>query len=85
MDIKWSKKLAYSVGLLVSDGNLSKDGRHIVFVSKDKDSVENFKFCLNLENRISVKDSGYNRGGRYYHRNIFLILREVYWRVNILK
>lgn len=34
--IKWSPKFAYCIGLITSDGNLSKDGRHISFTSKDK-------------------------------------------------
>lgn len=64
---KWNNKLAYCVGLLVSDGNLSKDGRHIIFVSKDKDLVKTFKFCLNLKNTISFKGSGFNKNGKYYY------------------
>ena len=65
--MKWSDKLAYCIGLLESDGNLSKDGRHIIFVSKDKDLVKILKSCLNLKNRISVKGSGYNKKGKYYY------------------
>ena len=65
--IKWDKNLAYCVGLLVSDGNLSKDGRHIVLVSKDKSLIKTFKNCLDLENRIANKKSGYNKNGRYYY------------------
>ncbi len=64
---KWDAKMAYGVGLLASDGNLSKDGRHIAFVSKDKSAVENFKFCFNLKNRVSVKASGYNKRGKYFY------------------
>lgn len=64
--IKWNDDLAYCVGLLVSDGNLSKDGRHIVFVSKDRGLVKIFKTCLNLKNKVSVKNSGFNKNGKYY-------------------
>ena len=42
----WSSKLAYAIGLITTDGSLSKDGRHISFTSKDKEQVKNFKFCL---------------------------------------
>lgn len=67
VDIKWSNNLAYCVGLIASDGNLSKDGRHITFVSKDLDLIKTFNSCLNLENKISVKNSGYDRNARYYY------------------
>ena len=65
--ITWNENLAYCVGLLASDGNLSKDGRHIIFVSKDKDLVRIFKAFLCLKNKISVKNSGYSRYGKYYY------------------
>jgi hypothetical protein len=55
----WSAELAYAIGLIVTDGSLSKDGRHIVFVSKDKQQLENFKKALGLK-KISI---GYTRSG----------------------
>lgn len=67
LEIEWHRNLAYCVGLLVSDGNLSKDKRHIVFVSKDLNLVEKFKSCLNLKNKIAYKASGFNRNGKYYY------------------
>ncbi|MDP2927863.1 MAG: hypothetical protein Q8N80_03575 [Candidatus Omnitrophota bacterium] len=67
MNIKWDNKLSYCVGLLASDGNLSKDGRHIVFVSKDIDLIKTFKICLGLKNKIAIKNSGYNKNGKYYY------------------
>lgn len=67
MDIKWDNKLSYCVGLLASDGNLSKDGRHIVFVSKDIDLIKTFKICFGLKNKIANKNSGYNKNGKYYY------------------
>lgn len=50
---KWSPNLAYVIGLLATDGNLSKDGRHINMRSSDKDLLETFKICLGLNNRIA--------------------------------
>ncbi len=47
--IQWSPNFAYAIGLLVSDGNLSPDGRHIVFVSKDKDQLLNFMNALQIQ------------------------------------
>ncbi len=54
----WSASFAYSIGLLVADGCLSKDGRHISFVSKDKDLVEIFKAILGLSAVIGTTRSG---------------------------
>ncbi|MEK7516149.1 MAG: LAGLIDADG family homing endonuclease [Patescibacteria group bacterium] len=56
--IKWSPDFAYAIGLLASDGHLSKDGRHIDLTSKDKDQLENFLKSLKVKNRISIKGSG---------------------------
>ena len=52
---KWTSNFAYGLGLLVSDGSLSKDGRHIEFTSKDFELVNLFKKCWNLENKITFK------------------------------
>ena len=48
----WTPELAYMVGLLATDGNLSKDGRHIIMRSSDIDLLRTFKACLNLKNKI---------------------------------
>lgn len=45
----WSSDLAYAVGLMATDGNLSPDRRHLSFISKDRDLVETFRHCLGLE------------------------------------
>lgn len=52
-DFKWNRNLAYAVGLLTTDGNLSSDKRHIVFVSTDTDLIKTFRKCLNKNNKIS--------------------------------
>lgn len=57
--IKWSPKLAYVVGLLVTDGNLSSDKRHLTLVSKDIQLLKIFKKLLNLKNKIGLRKSGY--------------------------
>lgn len=46
--IKWSPEFAYAIGLIATDGNLSKDGRHMTLVSKDMEQIENFISCLGL-------------------------------------
>jgi len=46
--LAWSAEAAYAVGLVATDGNLSSDGRHMSFISKDRDLVETFRRCLEL-------------------------------------
>lgn len=45
-DYPWTPDLAYAVGLLTTDGNLSKDGRHIMMRSSDIQLLETFKRSL---------------------------------------
>lgn len=63
----WSANLAYAIGLITTDGCLSKDGRHIILVSKDIDQLQNFAKVLNLNNKISPHTSSYGSVGNYYH------------------
>src|SRR5579859_6138909 len=65
--IKWSKNLAYAIGLIVTDGSLSVDKRHITLVSKDIDQLENFAKALHLNNKISLHSSNYNPDGNCFH------------------
>lgn len=58
--ITWSKGLAYVVGLMATDGNLSSDRRHMDFTSSDIDLIVTFKRLLGIKNRITNKISGYN-------------------------
>jgi hypothetical protein len=53
-DYPWTPQLAYAVGLLVTDGNLSKDGRHIIMRSAEPLMLETFKQCLCLNSKIGV-------------------------------
>lgn len=57
-DITWTTDLAYAVGLITSDGSLSKDGRHIDFTSKDIEQIYNFKKALGITCIFSMKKSG---------------------------
>jgi len=65
-NFKWTPELAYIIGLLTTDGNLSKDGRHIDFTSKDRKLVELFRECLHLNNKIGRKNSGSCLKKKYY-------------------
>jgi hypothetical protein len=64
--MKWTADLAYSVGLITTDGSLSKDGRHINLTSKDLDQITTFASLLHLKNKIGRKKSSYNPQGIYY-------------------
>jgi hypothetical protein len=62
----WTPEFSYAIGLIATDGSLSKDGRHIDFTSKDKELVELFKKCLGLENKIGVKSRGGSKQKNYF-------------------
>ncbi len=59
--IRWSPKFSYAIGLLTTDGNLSSDGRHIDFTSRDREQLLNFMKCLNIKAKTSHKISGYTK------------------------
>lgn len=50
--LEWSSNFAYALGLIASDGSLSKDGRHIVLTSIDIDQLKNFVHCLRIQSSI---------------------------------
>ena len=65
-EFKWTSDLAYVLGLLVTDGNLSSDGRHISFKSSDYSLVKNLKGVLGLSNSIiPVQENRPNRRQPY--------------------
>jgi hypothetical protein len=57
-DVSWSADLAYAIGLLATDGNLSKIPNKLTFVSADKEQVVNLKNILRLKNKIGRHISG---------------------------
>ncbi len=54
----WTSELAYAVGLITTDGNLSPDGRHISLTSSDQQLLRTFRKCLNLKNKITKNPNG---------------------------
>ncbi len=62
---EWSPNLAYAVGLITTDGNLSNDGRHMSVVSKDYDLLETLRDCLGIDNAITRTT---NSTGLHYNR-----------------
>lgn len=63
--IIWTANLAYAIGLITTDGNLSKDGRHIDLTSKDLSQIETFISILGLKAKIGLKTSG-SSNKKYY-------------------
>ncbi|MDP3771983.1 MAG: hypothetical protein Q8Q94_01235 [bacterium] len=56
----WTSELAYAVGLLVTDGCLSKDGRHIIMRSSETEQLKTFRRCLGIQNKMAVShNNGY--------------------------
>lgn len=51
----WSPDLAYAVGLLATDGWLTKDGKSVGFESKDLQLVDNVLTALGRKARIRVR------------------------------
>ena len=66
IDTNWSGLLAYVIGIITTDGNLSPDGRHINITSKDLEMVQNVKDILHLTNTFSRKARGGSTAKKYY-------------------
>ena len=62
----WSNNLAYVIGIIATDGNLSPDLRHIHITSKDYEMVMNCKKCLNINNKIGKKARGGEKDKKYF-------------------
>jgi hypothetical protein len=52
-EVQWTAKRAYVVGLITTDGCLSRDGRHLTITSKDLDLLETARQCLGVAARIA--------------------------------
>lgn len=70
IDFEWTPNLAYVVGLLTTDGNLSSDGRHITMLSSDLQLLKTFCLCLNLSKKSirKRKQSGFGKNPRYDYK-----------------
>lgn len=64
--IQWSPDFAYAIGLLVSDGNLSPDGRHLNFTSKDLELIQLFQKALGIEVHIGRKANSSSKIKSYF-------------------
>ncbi|OHB23999.1 MAG: hypothetical protein A2542_04025 [Parcubacteria group bacterium RIFOXYD2_FULL_52_8] len=63
--IGWSPDFAYAIGLIVTDGCLSGNGRIIDFTSNDLEQIENFCKALKITCTIGQKSSGSNKNKTY--------------------
>lgn len=70
VDTNWNSNFAYVIGLITTDGSLSKDGRHIVFTSKDIELVNNFQKSLKTNYKVKKKNSGSNQNKIYNYIQI---------------
>lgn len=64
--IAWSRNFAYAIGLIVTDGNLSPDGRHISFTSIDKEMVDNYQKALKISYNYCMKGPKTDPVKKYY-------------------
>jgi hypothetical protein len=71
--IAWSPEIAYALGLMATDGNLSRRRGQLSLVSKDLDQIETLRRCLQLEARISrVRSStGFLHKVQWYDRGLY--------------
>ncbi len=62
INFRWNSRIAYAIGLITTDGSLSKDGRHIILVSTDYQLLEDFQKCLPFDTKITFKArSGFSK------------------------
>ena len=66
----WTNELAYVVGLLVTDGCLSSDRRHIIFTSKDIEQIGNVIRILKLKIKIGISKNKLSEAYRIQISNV---------------
>lgn len=64
-EIRWEPEVAYGVGLMATDGNLSGRKAQMSLISKDLDQVETLRRCFHLRAPIKQRRDW---TGRLYHR-----------------
>ena len=66
VDCRWTSELAYAIGVITTDGNLSPSGRHINITSRDLGLLRTLRKILVLENKIGRKARGGHIEKKYY-------------------
>ena len=59
----WSPELAYAVGLIATDGNLSPSGRHVSVSSGEREVLETFLRCVDRRAKIGHVKGGFGTHG----------------------
>jgi hypothetical protein len=62
-DWVWTPELAYAVGLIATDGNLSPSGRHVSVSSAERVVLETFLLCVDRKAKIGEVKGGYGDHG----------------------
>jgi hypothetical protein len=60
---EWTPAIAYAVGLIATDGNLSPSGRHISVSSAEREVLETFLRCVDRRAKIGIVKGGYGGHG----------------------
>src|ERR1039458_2334715 len=68
--IQWSPEFAYAIGLLVTDGCIYSNRKMINFTSKDEEQMRNFMRCLNITNKVGMKNSGLSGEKKYFNLQV---------------
>jgi len=55
----WTPDVAYAVGLIATDGNLSPSGRHVSLTSNDRDLLEIFLRCIGRSAHVGTVHGGF--------------------------
>lgn len=66
INVTWTHELAYAIGLLASDGNLSPDGRHINLTSLDEEITVYARAIFAINNKIGKKARGGSKDKKYF-------------------
>lgn len=64
--LEWSANFAYAIGLLVTDGCMYSDYRHVALVSNDVEQLEHFLIALQIKNKIGKHASGLKNAKQSY-------------------
>lgn len=65
VDTNWSPSLAYIIGVIATDGNLSPDQRHITITSKDESLLFLIRDSLKLTSKVGKKSRGASQEKKY--------------------
>jgi hypothetical protein len=57
--LTWTSEIAYAVGLVATDGNLSPSGRHVSVSSAEREVLECFLRCIKRSAHIGTNRSGF--------------------------